>query len=268
MRVNAYNFLNTLLPLAPKFSNPHSHIHSVSCTRTTCWQTGSGRGSPPSGVRVPIYKHLLWEMWGLQLCASLSWFLQLSDLQAVSKISQSQVGIRKVGPSSAGHPQPLAERMHHPGRRLWWWWGSHQHWQTPFWCCSVPISLSPLQQVFTLLLYFFSRHTFLLFLFFFFEGPKSLQVTPWLPFKPADSPIKQTLLFLISALALPVFGQTSSEAVPCIAFTHAVYSRIPLCSYPGHVTKRRSHAGSPTSVTNRWLYIIKLFLLEIGQKMW
>lgn len=102
---------------------------------------------------------------------------------------------------------------------------------------------------------------------FLFVGPESLCVTPRLPFKPDDSPVKQTLFFLISASALPGFGQTSSAVVWGIPFTHAVYSCIPLCGYPGHVTKRRSRTDFPISVTNRLLYIIKLFLLDMEQEM-
>lgn len=101
--------------------------------------------------------------------------------------------------------------------------------------------------------------------FFFLKVPKNLWVTPWLLLKPADNPFEQTLFFLVSALALPRWGQTSSEAVLDTLFMHAVHSCIPRCGYPGRVTKRRSYTDFLVSATYRQPYMLKLFLLDIGQ---
>lgn len=75
----------------------------------------------------PIYLHVLQEIRGLQLGTNLSSFLQLHNLQAVNRTSQSQVWMPRVCTSSARHLQPPAGRKHHPQQhRLWLWWGSIQ----------------------------------------------------------------------------------------------------------------------------------------------
>lgn len=145
----------------------------------------------------PRHMHLLWEMEGLQLCAYLSCFLQSSKLQEWTRPHKSRykttrwvLAVLGTPTFSRDVPSLLAARWDTAraampiltpifsflspccGKLSCFYYSSFQAMHF-FWLCVFVCLLS----------------LFILFVCLFL-APECLQVIPWIPFNPADSPVK------------------------------------------------------------------------------